>query len=68
VADEGLEIARGEADRPDATIDTDPDTIAAVLWGGRSLAAARRSGSLTIGGDKVLVERFVGLFPMPDPV
>ena len=67
VADDELELARGDAHQPDATIDTDTDTIAAVLWGGQSLAAARRSGTMTIEGDKAAVDRFVRLFPMPEP-
>ena len=67
VADDELEVARGSADHADATIDTDPDTLNAVLWNGRSLADAQRSGKMTIGGDKAAVERFVGLFPMPEP-
>jgi alkyl sulfatase BDS1-like metallo-beta-lactamase superfamily hydrolase len=67
VAEEELDVTRGEADQADATIDTDPDTLAAVLWGGRSLADAQRSRKLTIGGDKAAVERFVRLFPMPEP-
>jgi DNA-binding HxlR family transcriptional regulator/putative sterol carrier protein len=67
VADDQLEVARGGADRADATIDTDPDTLNAVLWGGRSLADAQRSGALTIDGDKAAVKRFIRLFPMPEP-
>jgi DNA-binding HxlR family transcriptional regulator/putative sterol carrier protein len=67
VADEEIEAARGGADRADATIDTDPGTLDAVLWGGRSLADAQRSGRMTIEGDKAAVERFVRLFPMPEP-
>jgi DNA-binding HxlR family transcriptional regulator/putative sterol carrier protein len=67
VADDEIEVARGGADEADATIDTDPDTLAAVLWGGRALADARRAGRLTIEGDKVAVERFVRLFPVPEP-
>ena len=67
VADDGIEVARGGADRADATIDTDPATLDAVLWGGRRLADARRSGEMTIEGDKAAVERFVRLFPMPAP-
>jgi DNA-binding HxlR family transcriptional regulator len=66
VADDEIEIERGDADRPDATIDTDPDTLAAVLWGGRPLADAQRSGSMSIEGDKAAVKRFVSLFPMPE--
>jgi alkyl sulfatase BDS1-like metallo-beta-lactamase superfamily hydrolase len=67
VAHDRLEIARGDGDQADATIDTDTDTIAAVLWGGRSLADVQRSGTMTIEGDKAAVERFVALFPMPEP-
>jgi DNA-binding HxlR family transcriptional regulator/putative sterol carrier protein len=67
VADDQIQTARGSAREPDATIDTDPDTLAAVLWGGRPLADAERSGSMTIHGDKKAVKRFARLFPMPEP-
>jgi DNA-binding HxlR family transcriptional regulator/putative sterol carrier protein len=66
VAGDRLDIARGDADEADATIDTDPDTLAAVLWGGRSLADAQRSRKMTIDGDETAVERFARLFPMPE--
>jgi DNA-binding HxlR family transcriptional regulator len=65
VAEDKIEVARGDADHADATIDTDPDTLNAVLWRGRPLADAQRSGTMTIDGDKAAVERFVELFPMP---
>jgi DNA-binding HxlR family transcriptional regulator/putative sterol carrier protein len=67
VANDQIEVARGDAPQPDATIDTDPDTLNAVLWGGRSLADAQRSGKMTLEGDKAAVKRFVALFPKPDP-
>ena len=67
VADDEVEVARGGADQADATIDTDPGTLATVLWGARPLADAQRSGKMTIEGDKAAVERFVRLFPMPEP-
>ena len=67
VADDQLEVARGDAHQPGAIIDTDTDTIAAVLWGERSLADAQRSKTMTIKGDMATVERFVQLFPMPQP-
>ncbi len=66
VSDDEIEIARGATDRPDATIDTDPDTLAAVLWEGRPLADAQRAGDLRIEGDQAAVERLVPLFPMPE--
>ena len=67
VADDEITAARGDAHRADATIDTDPDTLNAVLWRGRSLADAQRSGAMTIEGDEAAVERFVALFPIPEP-
>jgi DNA-binding HxlR family transcriptional regulator/putative sterol carrier protein len=67
VTDDEFEAARGTNDQPDATIDTDPDTLGAVLWGGRSLTEAQRSGQLTIEGDKAAVQRLVRLFPIPEP-
>jgi DNA-binding HxlR family transcriptional regulator len=67
VSDDEIEVARGGVDRPDATIDTDPDTLAAVLWAGRALAEAQRAGELSIAGDKAAVKRFVRLFPVPEP-
>ena len=67
IADGELEVARGGDDQADATIDSDPDTLAAVLWGGQRLADAGPSGRMTIEGDKAAVERFMRLFPMPEP-
>jgi len=67
VADGQIQAARGDAARADATIDTDPDTLNAVLWRGQPLAAAQRSGTMTIDGDTAAVERFVQLFPTPEP-
>jgi DNA-binding HxlR family transcriptional regulator len=68
VSDDEFEVARGEADQADATIDTDPDTLTAVLWRGRPLADAQRARDVRIDGDQAAVERFVSLFPMPEPV
>jgi DNA-binding HxlR family transcriptional regulator/putative sterol carrier protein len=68
VSDDEIEVARGEADQADATIDTDPDTLTAVLWRGRPLADAQRTGEIRIEGDRSAVERLVPLFPVPEPV
>jgi hypothetical protein len=38
-----------------------------VLWGGERLAHAQRSGKLKTEGDKAAVQRFVRLFPVPEP-
>ena len=65
VADGRLDIARGSADAPDATIDADPGALATVLWHGGKLAAARRAGDVTASGDAQAVRRFLALFPLP---
>ncbi|HEX6620914.1 MAG TPA: winged helix-turn-helix transcriptional regulator [Solirubrobacteraceae bacterium] len=65
VADGRIEIARGSAPAADATIETDPGTLASVLWHGRKLDEARRAGDLAVEGDRTAVNRFLGLFPLP---
>ena len=67
VVDDGrFEIARGGAVRPDATIETDSRTLAALVYDGRQLAEALRSGDIKIDGDEEAVERFLTLFPLPE--
>ncbi len=60
-----IEAARGVPERADAVIDTDPATLAAVVWEGRPLEAALHSGDLRIEGDRKAVKRFVRAFPLP---
>ncbi|MBV9165419.1 MAG: transcriptional regulator [Solirubrobacterales bacterium] len=67
IAGAEIEISRDADDRVDATVDTDPDTLASVLWGGQPLRTAQRSGKMKIEGDKKAVERFMRLFPIPTP-
>jgi DNA-binding HxlR family transcriptional regulator len=67
VADGRFEVVRGSADRPDATIETDPGMLAALVFNGRPLAEALRSGDIKIEGDRQAVERFLSLFPLPEP-
>jgi DNA-binding HxlR family transcriptional regulator len=56
-----VEVARGAADRPDATIEADPGTLFAVLENGRSLAEAQRAGDLRIEGDRAAVQHLIAL-------
>jgi DNA-binding HxlR family transcriptional regulator len=65
VSDGRLDVVREGADAPDATIETEPGTLATVLWHGRKIDEARRSGDLAIEGDGPAVARFLGLFPLP---
>jgi DNA-binding HxlR family transcriptional regulator len=67
VADGRFEIVRGEAQRPDATIETEPATLAALVYEGGPLAEALRSGEVKVEGDESAVERFLTLFPLPEP-
>jgi DNA-binding HxlR family transcriptional regulator len=62
IADGRIETERGDAVAPDATIETDPETLEAVLFDGRALAEAVRSGDMRIEGDRGLAERFLGLY------
>ena len=65
VADGAIDVERGIATAPDATIATDIATFRALLWTGRDLADALEAGEITIDGDHRLVTRFLKLFPQP---
>src|SRR5919199_3187668 len=65
VNDGRFEIVRGDAERPDAIIETDAGTLAVLVYEGRELAEAVRSGDVKIEGDESAVARFLTLFPLP---
>ena len=68
VVDDGrFEISRGSADGPNAIVEADSDTMAGLLYAGRLLAEALESGDLKVEGDRAAFERFLGLFPLPEP-
>ena len=64
VGDGGLDIRRGAAEHPAATIETDPSTLESVAFGMRSLAEAESAGDLAIEGDHAIAERLLRLFPV----
>jgi DNA-binding HxlR family transcriptional regulator len=68
VEDGAYEIERGEVRNPDAIIRGDHQVLADVIFNDRPLADAIRSGEIEVEGDKAVVERFVGFFPLPDTV
>ena len=69
VVDRGrFKVERGGADSPDAIIETNPATLAALIYEGRSLAGALRSGEMKIEGDGQGVARFLSFFSLPEPV
>src|SRR5215210_2615673 len=67
VADGRFEIVRGGAEQPEARIETEAGTLAALVYEGHSLAEALGSGEVKIEGDELAVERFLTLFPLPEP-
>jgi DNA-binding HxlR family transcriptional regulator len=68
VSDAGLELARGRAADPEATIETDPGTLAGLLWHGQRLQDALDAGRLTLGGRRAAVRRFLRCFPQSSAV
>lgn len=63
----GIAIRRGDP-VGDVVFDTDPVTLASVVYGGRPLADAESAGALAIAGDRALAEHFVTLFPLPPKI
>jgi len=67
VAGGEIELGReGGGGDPEATIETDPGTLAAVLTGRLDLDEALQSESMSIAGSRRAVDRFLSLFPMPE--
>jgi DNA-binding HxlR family transcriptional regulator len=60
-------IAPGAAPDADAAIAGVPGMILAIAHGRISLDEALRTGDVEVAGDRAAVERFVGLFPLPEP-
>jgi DNA-binding HxlR family transcriptional regulator len=56
-----LDVTRGAAINPDATIATDPGTLERILWHGQALTTE----NLTITGDREAAVRFLTMFPPP---
>ena len=67
VAEGRFEIVRGGAEQPEARIETEAGTLAGLVYEGRPLGEALGSGEVKIEGDELAVERFLTLFPLPEP-
>ena len=67
VSEGGFEVERGSAERPDAIVEADSNSLAGLIYGGLSLSEALRSGEVKIEGDEEAVERFLEIFPLPEP-
>ncbi|MFF0253290.1 winged helix-turn-helix transcriptional regulator [Micromonospora zamorensis] len=72
VADDSVQIRRGTASAPDATLSTDIDTLRAVCGHQITMAAAVESGTLRLSGDEDATRRLTELLltpftPAPQP-
>jgi DNA-binding HxlR family transcriptional regulator len=67
VRDRTFEIARGTADTPAVVLDTDPRTLAALLWHGHAIDDAIASQRLRLHGSQRTARAFLGLFPQERP-
>ena len=66
VAEGRFAARRGPADRPDATIRTDPDTLTALVFRGRAFTEALRAGNIEIEGSEPTARRLVGVLAAAD--
>ncbi|MCW3836640.1 winged helix-turn-helix transcriptional regulator [Sphingomonas canadensis] len=64
----GITVRREEPADAALVFDTDPVTLASLVYGGRPFADAEAAGVLRIAGDRALAERFVTLFPLPPKI
>ncbi|GII89230.1 transcriptional regulator [Sphaerisporangium siamense] len=67
VAEGRIEIARGDAGRSDAVLDTDVATLRSLVFRRLPLAEAIAAGALRLTGDADTAARFLALFPRPAP-
>jgi DNA-binding HxlR family transcriptional regulator len=65
LAEGRIAFERGELHGADLIFDAAPPVVAAVIYGGESIDKMEAAGILRIEGDRALVHRFVGLFPLP---
>lgn len=68
IVDGELAVTRGDAEHPDATLETDQATLISLLRTERLLDDALASGALHLAGDRAVVERFRRLFPLPQSI
>ncbi len=62
-----IEVSRDPDGEIEGAIETDPDTLGAVIAGQLGLEEAIASGAVRIEGEKRRLGRFLALFPMPEP-
>jgi DNA-binding HxlR family transcriptional regulator len=68
IADGRIDISRGDPGRPDATLDTDLPTLLTLLRTTDPLDKVLAGGPSHLDGDRLAVEKWRQLFPLPQPV
>ncbi|MEG3164668.1 winged helix-turn-helix transcriptional regulator [Sphingomonas sp. PB2P19] len=63
-----IHIRRDDPVSAEVVFDSDPMTMASIIYGGRPFADAEAAGQLRIAGNRALAERFVTLFLLPSKV
>jgi len=59
------QIDTGAALAPDVVVESDPNTLAGVVYGGMKIPDAIRTGNFHVEGNRNVLKRFATLFPMP---
>jgi DNA-binding HxlR family transcriptional regulator len=62
-----LTLERGDVDQPDAVVTTSHETLLALAHRRCELDEAEAAGDIEVEGDRQAVERFFGLFVLPEP-
>src|SRR5438105_15822929 len=65
---DGIRAQRGEPEGCALVVSTNPMSLASVVYGERPVSDAEASGELTLTGDRALLDRFVGWFPLPEKI
>jgi alkyl sulfatase BDS1-like metallo-beta-lactamase superfamily hydrolase len=65
LTDGRLELARGSAEQPDATVETNAATLRKLVFGGRDLESAVSMGEVKVSGDRQALGRLLQVFPRP---
>jgi DNA-binding HxlR family transcriptional regulator len=67
IDDGTIEATHGPAQRPDAIVETDDETLVAITGGGSALAEALERGDASASGDPDALQALHGLFRWPEP-
>ena len=66
IKDGDIAVERSAIDSADAIFTGEPEMLAAAVYGGQPLAELEKTGGLAIEGDRIMAEKFVTLFPLPE--